>query len=294
MYDVAIIGGGPAGITAGIYAARAGLRTAVFEGRFFGGQITNSHKVDNYPGLPGISGADFAAKLLSQLKEFDIDIKNKKVISCDLTGKVKKICTKKEEIEAKSVIIATGAAPRKLGVDNEDKFTGNGVSYCATCDGAFYKDKTIAVVGGGNTALDDAIYLSNFAEKVYLIHRRDEFRAAEVTVNKVKSNSKIELCLNNEVVGINGEDKVESLILKTNEQLKVDGLFVAVGNLPQTELFRDQIELNEGGFIITDSNLKTNLKLVYGAGDVIDKKLRQVVTAQSDGAIAVSNILEEL
>ena len=178
MYDVAIIGGGPAGITAAIYAARAGLKTVIFEKNFFGGQIVNSHRIDNYPALPKISGYDFAGRLLSQLKEFDVDIKNTGVKELNLKEEIKIIKTRKEEFKAKSVIIATGAAPKKLGIENEERLTGLGVSYCATCDGAFYKDKTVVVAGGGNTALDDAVYLSSYAKKVYLVHRRDEFRAA--------------------------------------------------------------------------------------------------------------------
>lgn len=294
MYDVAIIGGGPAGITAGIYAARAGLKTIIFEEKFFGGQIINSHKLDNYPAAYGVNGYEFANMLLNQLKEFDIDIKNNGVKKCDFTGKNKVIKTRKEEFEAKTVILATGAVPRKLGIENEERFTGLGVSYCATCDGAFYKDKTVAVVGGGNTALDDAIYLASFVKKVYIIHRRDKFRADEVTIEKVKKNPKIELKLNENAKKLKGEEKLSSVILDSGEELEIDGLFVAIGNEPRTELFKGQIELSDGGFIITDNNLKTNIDGVYGAGDVIVKKLRQVVTAVNDGALAVAGILEEL
>lgn len=294
MYDVAIIGGGPAGITAAIYAARAGLKTIIFEEKFFGGQIINSHKLDNYPAAYGVSGYEFANMLLNQLKEFDVDIKNSGVKGCDFTGEIKVIKTRKEEFEAKAVIVATGASPRKLGIENEERFTGLGVSYCATCDGAFYKDKTVAVVGGGNTALDDAIYLASFVKKVYIIHRRDEFRADEVTVEKVKNNSKIELKLNETVKELKGKDKLSSVKLESGEELEIDGLFVAIGNQPQTNLVKGQLELSDNGFIITDNNLKTNIEGVYGAGDVIVKKLRQVVTAVNDGALAVAGILEEL
>lgn len=294
MYDVAIIGGGPAGITAAIYAARAGLKTVIFEKNFFGGQIVNSHRIDNYPALPKISGYDFAAKLLDQLKEFDVDIKNSGVKELDLKSEIKIIKTRKEEFQAKAVIIATGASPKKLGIENEDKLTGLGVSYCATCDGAFYKDKIVVVVGGGNTALDDAVYLSSFAKKVYLVHRRDTFRAAEVTVNKVKNTKNIELKLNETVVELIGDEKLEKVKLSGGEIIETDGIFIAIGNTPETELVKGQIELTDSGFIVTDANLKTNISLVYGAGDVIDKKLRQIVTAESDGALAVTNILEEL
>lgn len=294
MYDVAIIGGGPAGMTAGLYAKRAGLNVVILEKSFFGGQIVNSHRVDNYPGLPGISGYDLSEKFVNQLKEFEVEMKNKNVVSCDLTGDVKKIFLRKEEIFARSVIIATGAKPRKLGIDGEEEYIGLGVSYCATCDGAFYKDKTVAVAGGGNTALDDALYLANFSKKVYLIHRRDTFRGSKTTLDKIKSNEKIQIITNNEIVKIKGDEKLKSIVLKDNNELFVDGLFVAIGNEPETELFKGQVELNEKGYIKTNINLETNLNMVFGAGDVTDKKLRQVITAQNDGAIAVNEILERL
>lgn len=294
MYDVVIIGGGPAGMTAGLYAKRAGLSVVILEKSFFGGQIVNSHKVDNYPGLPGISGYDLSDKFINQLKEFEVEMKNKNVISCDLTGEVKKILLRKEEILARSVIIATGAKPRKLGIPGEEEFIGRGVSYCATCDGAFYKDKVVAVNGGGNTALDDALYLANFSKKVYLIHRRDTFRGSKTTLDKIKKNEKIEIITNNEIVKIKGKEKLESIVLKDDKELLIDGLFVAIGNEPETELFKGQVELNDGGYIKTDENLKTNLSMIYAAGDVIEKKLRQVVTAQNDGAVAVNEIIERL
>lgn len=293
MYDVVIIGGGPAGITAGIYAARAGLKAVIFESGFFGGQIVNSHKIDNYPALPGISGYEFASKLKEQLKQFDIEIKNNKVIECDLESTPKIIKTKKEEFMAKSVVLATGTTPAKLGALNEEKFIGRGISYCATCDGAFYKDKVVAVIGGGNTALDDALYLCAFVKKVYLIHRRDKFRGAEVTVEKVKKEEKIEIIYNDEVKEFSGNENLDKLILKSGKHLTVDGAFIAIGSIPETELFKGVIKLDEKGFIEADDSLMTNLPLVYAAGDVRTKKLRQVVTAQSDGAIAISNILEK-
>ena len=294
MYDVVIIGGGPAGMTAGLYAKRAGLNVLILEKSFFGGQIVNSHRVDNYPGLPGISGYELSEKFINQLKDLEVEIKNKNVVSCDLTGEVKKIVLRKEEIYARSVIIATGAKPRKLGIDGEEKYIGLGVSYCATCDGAFYKDKVVAVCGGGNTALDDSLYLANFSKKVYLIHRRDTFRGSKTTLDKIKQNEKIEIITNNEIIKIKGDEKLKSIVLKDNNEIFVDGLFVAIGNEPETELFKGQVELTDGGYIKTDDNLKTNLNMVYAAGDVTDKKLRQVITAQNDGAIAVNEILERL
>ena len=294
MYDIVVIGGGPAGMTAGLYAKRAGLKVVILEKNFFGGQIVNSHKVDNYPGLPGISGYDLSDKFINQLKELEVEMKNKNVVSCDLTGEIKKINLRKEEILARSVIIATGARPRKLGILGEEEYIGRGVSYCATCDGAFYKDKIVAVNGGGNTALDDALYLANFSKKVYLIHRRDTFRGAKTTLDKIKKNEKIEIITNNEITKIKGNEKLESIVLKDNKELLIDGLFIAIGNEPETEIFKGQVELTEGGYIKTNKNLETNLKMVYGAGDVVDKKLRQVVTAQNDGAIAVNEIIERL
>ena len=241
-----------------------------------------------------MSGYEFAEKLLLQLKEFDVEIKNSAVKECVLSGKIKKIKTRREEFEARFIVVSTGASPKKLGLENEEKFTGAGVSYCATCDGAFYKDKTVAVVGGGNTALDDAIYLASFVKKVYIIHRRDEFRADNVTVEKVRKNPKIELKLSNSVTELKGEDKLSSVKLKSGEEIEIDGLFIAIGNDPRIELFKGQLELSKDGFIITDENLKTNTDGVYAAGDVTLKKLRQVVTAVNDGALAIAGILEEI
>lgn len=294
MYDVAIIGGGPAGMTAGLYAKRAGLSAIIFEGDAFGGQIVNSHMVDNYPGLPHISGFDLADRFFKQMAEFDIEVVRRRVISLELTGKEKIIKTKKDEYRAKNVILATGAAPRKLGIPEEEKYTGMGVSYCATCDGAFYKDKVTAVVGGGNTALDDAIYLANFAKKVYLIHRREKFRGNPSTLEKIKKNEKIEIIAPNEVTALCGEDFLTGIILKDERSLKTDGLFIAIGNEPRNELFKDTVALTEDGYILVDERMKTNLDGVYAAGDVVNKKLRQVITAQNDGAIALSGIMEEL
>ncbi len=293
-YDVAIIGGGPAGMTAGLYAKRAGLTAIIFEEASFGGQIVNSHKVDNFPGLPHISGYDLANILYEQMAEFEIEVVRRKVISLNLSGREKRIATRKNEYIAKNVIIATGAAPRKLGILNEDKLTGMGISYCATCDGAFYKDKITAVLGGGNTALDDAVYLAKFSKKVYLIHRRDEFRGSPATLEKIKANEKIEIITSNEVTALEGDEFLTGIVLKDNKRLKVDGLFIAIGNEPRNELFKDEINLTDNGYIITDESMKTNLEGVYAAGDVVNKKLRQVVTAQSDGAIALSSIMEEL
>lgn len=294
IYDVAIIGGGPAGMTAGLYAKRAGLTAVIFEEKAFGGQIVNSHQVDNYPGLPHISGYDLADKLYNQMAEFEIEVVRRRVISVSLSGAEKKIATKKGEYLAKNVIIATGAAPRKLGIDREDEFIGAGVSYCATCDGAFYKDKVTMVIGGGNTALDDALYLSKFSKKVYLVHRRDKFRGSPSTLEKIKNNDKIEIITSNEVASLEGEQFLSGVKLKDGKTILVDGLFVAIGNEPRTELFKDELSLTPDGYITANEEMKTNLEGVYAAGDVINKKLRQVVTAQNDGAIAVSFITEAL
>ena len=293
-YDVAIIGGGPAGMTAGLYAKRAGLTAVIFEEASFGGQIVNSHKVDNYPGLPHISGYDLSNALYEQMAEFEIEVVRRKVISLELTGDEKKIITRKNEYRAKKIILATGAAPRKLGILNEDKYTGLGISYCATCDGAFYKDKVTAVLGGGNTALDDALYLANFSKKVYLIHRRDKFRGSPATLEKIKKNEKIEIITSNEVTRLLGDEFLSGIVLKDGTKLCVDGLFIAIGNDPRNELFKEDIALTDNGYIITDERMKTNLEGVYAAGDVVNKKLRQVITAQSDGAIALSSIMEEI
>lgn len=297
MYDLIVIGGGPAGVAAGIYAKRAGLDVAIFEKMFVGGQIANTSELENYPGFKDpISGADFAISLFEQCGTIGVPVINEEITAAQLEGKTKIISTDKQDYETKTVIIASGASVRKLGLPEEDRYVGRGVSYCATCDGNFYKGKVVAVCGGGNTAVTDAIYLSSLAEKVYLIHRRDCFRADNTLVERMKKRSNIELILNSSVAKIVGEDKVTSLDIKNNitediKQLPVDGLFVAVGRIPDTR-FLDYDFMDERGYIKVDDNMNVGIDGVYAAGDVVVKKLRQVVTAVADGAIAATSAIE--
>lgn len=299
MYDLIIIGGGPAGLTAAIYSARAGLETLVIEKAFLGGQLGIIFEIDNYPGVPHTNGIDLALKMEEQAREFGAKIVTEEIINLSLNGEIKTVDTKSTRYEAKSIIIATGTKRRLLGCENEAKFIGSGVSYCAVCDGAFFKGKTVAVVGGGNTALEDADYLSKLCEKVYLVHRRDEFRGEKLLQDLVLKNPKIEIIYNSVIKKIDGKEHLESIEITnviTNEikTITVSGLFVAVGIIPQTEFIKDIIKLTEDGYILTKSNLDTNIKGVFAAGDVINKKVRQIVTATADGAVAVNSVREFL
>lgn len=293
IYDIAIIGAGPAGMTAALYGMRAGLSVLLLEKAFPGGQMVSSNHIENYPGFMGISGAELAQNMKKQLT--DITYKTAEIIKLDFANDAKVLTTQKEEFQAKNVIIATGANPRKLGFPNEEKLTGRGVSYCATCDGAFYRSKTATVIGGGNTALEDAIYLANFCETVNLVHRRKEFRGDKATLKKIQENPKIKIYTEYVPVELVGEEKLTDVILEhtvTKEKLilKTDGLFVAIGYQPNVSFLPDGILKSEAKEIITDKNLMTNLDDVYAIGDVRRKDLRQIVTACSDGAEVISAI----
>lgn len=291
-YDVAIIGGGPAGLSAAIYAARGGLKTVLFEKALIGGQIVVTAEVENYPGFEkNVTGFDIIEKMQQQAEKFNTDIKLEEVKAIGLEGLCKIIETTKGTYKVQSVIIATGAHPRKLAVPGEEKFTGRGVSYCATCDGALYRDKIVAVVGGGDSAVEEAIFLTKFAKKVYVIHRRDELRAVKIVQDRAFKNEKLEFVLDTVVQAIEGDNFVEKLIIfnkKTNSvnELKVDGVFIYVGIIPSSDLVESRVEFDAQGFIITDDSMHTQLPGVYAAGDVTKKVLRQVVTACSDGATA--------
>lgn len=296
MYDVIIIGGGPAGMSAAIYAARARLKTALIEKAGCGGQIAITDHLENYPGFEeGINGFELAVKMEKQARTFGTEIVYGEVASMQLSDKTKKIVlTNNKEYESKTVIIASGANFRKLGCPGEKEFIGKGVSYCATCDGPFFRNKEIAVVGGGDSALQEALYLTKFASKVNLIHRRSEFRAAKILQEKVFAESKINIIYDSvveEIIG-NPVTSVESVKLKnvkTGEfsQCAVNGIFVFVGWLPNTAFLKDSgIKLNDNGYIITDDNMKTSVEGVFACGDVREKILRQVVTACGDGAVA--------
>ena len=296
MYDIIIVGAGPAGLTAGIYSARANKKVLVLEALSYGGQIINTPSIENYPGEKNISGFDFATNLYNQSKELGVEIIFQKVIDIK-NDKIKEVITNKESFKTKSIIIATGCENRKLGLPNEDSLIGKGISYCATCDGNFYKNKTVAVVGGGNTAIEDALYLSDIVNKVYLIHRRDSFRAEEKIVNLLKEKTNIEFVLNSNIVKINGESNLESIEISNgndNKTLNIDGLFIAIGRIPENENFKNLVDVDENGYIIAKENCKTNVSGIFVAGDNRTKEVRQLVTATSDGAIAAIEAVKYL
>ena len=299
MYDIIIIGGGPAGLTSAIYAKEANKSVLVIEKNFPGGQLNNIFNVTNYPGFKSINGFDLANNMKLQAQDLGTEFITENVVDIDVYSNIKIIKTNKGEYKAKNIIIATGAYARELGVKNEKDFYGKGLSYCATCDGTLYKNKTVAVIGGGNTSIDDCLYLSNLVKKIYLIHRRDEFKATEGALNIVfemsKQDNKIEILKNSVVTKILGDEKVKQIEIQNNVTLKkqvldIDGIFVAIGRKPDTEIFKDKIELDEYGFIKTNEYMETSVGGVYAVGDVRNKHLRQIITACADGAIAVDRI----
>ncbi len=253
MYDIIIIGAGPSGMSAALYALRANKKVLLLEKKCFGGQIINASNIENYPALPNVSGYDFATNLYNQIKSLGVILKYEEVL--EVTDK-KEVITTKDTYKGKNIIIATGLKKRKLNLENEDKLLGRGISYCATCDGNFYKNKNVAVVGGGNTALEDALYLSNIASKVYLIHRRDNFRGEKKLISEVKEKNNIELILNSNITKIIGEDNLNSIEITDNRnnisKLEIDGLFIAIGNIPDNNRFKNIIDLDENGYIKTD------------------------------------------
>ncbi len=300
MYDIIIIGGGPAGLTASIYALRAKKSVLLIERYAPGGQVAQTGKIENYPGFKSIDGLELSNLMFEQASDLGLETIYTDVIKYDLLGKVKKVETYDGTFECKAVVLALGAVARQLDVENEKKFIGKGISYCATCDGNFFKDKNVAVVGGGNTSFEDCLYLADIVNKIYLIHRRDEFRGDKHTLLKLKEFEKvgkIEFVLNSVVKALNGEDKLTSVVVenkidKTLREIPVDGLFVAIGRRPDTSLIQDVITLDENGYIITDENMRTNIDGVYAVGDVRQKRLRQIVTACSDGAISAVDIID--
>lgn len=283
-YDCVIIGGGIAGLTSALYAARGGLKTLVIESTQYGGQIVNSLDVENYPGFLSISGYDLISNIKEQVKKYNVEFLEEEVT--DL--KKNKVITNQREIEFKTAIIASGLKRRTLGL--EDDYIGKGVSYCATCDGAFFKNKKVAVVGGGNTALEDVLYLSNIASTVYLIHRRDTFRADASVISKITKKYNVEFVLNKQIKSINGDGVLESITLDDDTVLNLDGLFIAIGFSSEVNYLHDLIELDEDGFIKSD-NTCTNIPNIFVAGDVRTKEVRQLITAASDGAIAATNCI---
>lgn len=292
QYDVIIIGGGPAGYTAALYTARAGLTTLVLEKLFAGGQMTETTQIDNYPGMPdGIDGITLGMQMQAGAARFGAVTRNEEVLSVELNGTPKVVKTTEKEYRSKVVIVATGANHRPLGVDKEKELVGKGVAYCAACDGMFYRGKTVAVVGGGNSAVADALLLSRIAKKVYLIHRRDTFRATKIYQEPLEQAENIEILRSNVVKKLLHGDKLTGAELentKTGEKtvLELDGLFVSVGRTPATELFASSLELDEGGYIVADESTRTKIPGVFAVGDVRTKAVRQIITAAADGASA--------
>ena len=295
MYDTIIIGAGPAGLTSALYLLRANKKVLVLEAKSYGGQILNANKVENYPGIMSISGYDFATNLYAQVKNLGADIKYETVLKI---SDDKKVITDKNEYQSLTIIIATGASNRKLNLPNEIKFIGKGISYCATCDGNFFKEKTVAVIGGGNTALEDAVYLSNLAHKVYLIHRRSEFRGEDKNLEELKTKANVEFILNSNIISLNGDEYLESITLKDNEEkeenLKIDGLFIAIGRIPKNEIFNNVVDLDDNGYIIAHDDVYTKTGGIFVAGDARLKPLRQLTTAVGDGSLASLAVLKYL
>jgi thioredoxin reductase (NADPH) len=295
-YDVIIIGAGPAGYTAGIYCSRARHDTLLISGLLPGGQLMNTTDVENYPGFEeGIMGPDLMLTMRKQAERMNTTIMDDVVVNVDFRAKPFKVLTGSEEYEAKAVIVCTGATPRKIGIEGEQTFSGKGVSYCATCDGAFFRNQDIAVVGGGDSCMEEATFLTKFASKVHIIHRRDTFRASKIMQERALSNEKIEVHWNSAVEDIKGDQKVQQIILKDtktgeSKTLEMGGVFVAIGHEPNTELFKNQLEMDENGYIIQKNNTETSVKGVFTAGDVHDHRYRQAVTAAGFGCMSAIDV----
>lgn len=292
VYDMIIVGGGPGGYTAALYAARAGFDVVVLEKLSAGGQMALTHQIDNYPGIVGIDGFSLGEQMQQGAESFGAKTEYAEVYSADLTAEPKILNTSEGTFYGKSVIIATGANPRELGVSGEAGLVGRGVSYCASCDGMFFKGKTVCVVGGGNTAAAEAVTLSRIAEKVYIIHRRDELRATKIYHKQLEKTENIEFCWNSVVEGFIVDGRVKGVKLKSTKtgelsELACDGVFVSIGRKPASEIFTSQVETEESGYIAADETTRTSVPGVFAVGDVRTKALRQVVTAAADGAVAV-------
>ena len=297
MHDIVIAGGGPAGLTAAVYALRSGHSAVVLERLGTGGQAATAYEIDNYPGFKTQPGYELAAAMEEHVRSVGAEIAYEEITNFEFEGGIKRTVTKKGVYESKAIILAMGAERKKLGVPGENEFIGKGVSYCATCDGAFYRKKVVAVIGGGDTAVGDAIYLSNLCDEVYIIHRRDEFRASKFLQQQLLGIKNIKVVYDTVVEGIIGEKTVEKLSLKdvrTGEKdtLPVAGAFIAVGTEPRTGLVRDKLKLDDFGYIVAPESCKTEIRGIYAAGDIRAKELRQIVTAAADGANAVHSSLE--
>ena len=295
-YDVIIIGAGPAGYTAGIYCSRARHDTLIISGLLPGGQLMNTTDVENYPGFDeGIMGPDLMLTMRKQAERMNTTIIDDVVVNVDFRNKPFKVLTGSEEYDAKAVIVCTGATPRKIGIEGEQTFSGKGVSYCATCDGAFFRNQDIAVVGGGDSCMEEATFLTKFASKVHIIHRRDTFRASKIMQERALNNENIQVHWNSEIEDIKGDQKVQQIVLKDtktgeNKTLDMGGVFVAIGHEPNTELFKNQLEMNENGYIIQKENTETSVKGVFTAGDVHDHRYRQAVTAAGFGCMSAIDV----
>lgn len=291
MYDMIIIGAGTAGLSAAIYGVRAGKTVLVLEASVYGGQIINTPEIENYPGIKHISGYDFATNLYEQAKELGAEVKFEKALSIEESNGEKVVKTDSNEYSAKAVILATGAKNRPLGLEREEELIGRGISYCATCDGGFYRGKVVAVNGGGNTALEDAIFLTAYCSKVYVIHRRDTFRGEEKLLRTLKTKENVEFVLNSVITSLNATQNLESItvenvITKEKRDIEVSGLFIAIGQVPENDIFSNIVKLDDKGYIIGGEDCKTNVEGIFVAGDTRTKSIRQLATAASDGAIA--------
>ncbi len=294
MYDIIIIGAGPAGLTSSIYARQARKSVLILEKESYGGQILKADIVKNYPGFNEISGYEFATRLYNQAKELEPDIKFEEVVEIKNYDDYKEVITNKSVYKAKAVIIASGAKNRKLGLNNEDKLLGKGVSYCSTCDGMFFKDKEVAITGGGNNAVDDALYLSNICKKVYLIYRQKNFKFDSINLSKLKEKENVIFILDTNIIDIIGDEKLESVVVKENSTnkestLNIDGLFIAIGHIPVSSMCDNIIDTDEKGCIISNEDCTTNIDGIFAAGDVRVKDVRQLTTATSDGTISAIN-----
>lgn len=291
MYDMVIVGAGTAGLTAAIYGVRAGKQVLLLEANTYGGQIINTPEIENYPGIKHTSGFEFATGLYEQAMELGAQIKYEKVKNIEDLGRLKKVVTTQQEYLCNAVILATGAKNRPLGLVHESEWIGAGVSYCATCDGAFYKGKEVAVVGGGNTALEDTLFLSNYCSKVYLVHRRDSFRGEKQLLAALKEKENVSFIFNTNITSLVGTDHLEAVELEEKETKKktilpITGLFVAIGQMPDNIAFANVVELNESGYIEAGEDCKTKTTGIYAAGDCRTKQIRQLTTAAADGAVA--------
>ena len=297
MYDIVIIGAGTAGMSAAIYGVRSGKKVLLLEEKNYGGQIVNTPEVENYPGIIKTSGFEFATNLFNQAKSLGAEIKYEKAVEIKNNGVLKEVVTNKETYETKAIIIATGAKNRSLKLDKEKELIGSGVSYCATCDGMFFRGRDVAVVGGGNTALEDAMFLSNYCNKVYIIHRRDKLRGEEKIAKAISEKDNIEMVWNSNVVKLIGDDKVEGITVKNSvdgseKDIQVSGLFIAVGQEPDNYDFEEVVELDDKGYVIAGEDCKTESKGIFTAGDCRTKNVRQLTTAASDGAVAAIGACE--